>query len=151
VVVVVIFRVAVVAPPGRRKRDLLIDEDASLEARQSNQSRLTLILPRLSAPLVPAASRGDRERHFGRVVVVIFRVAVVAPPGRRKRDLLIDEDASLEARDGHPADGVYEFVLPGPPHGQLLPSLATADGQSDGGEVFESPSSRLPEDENGIS
>ena len=37
--------------------------------------------------------------------------------------------------DASPADGGYEFVLPGPPHGQLLPSLATADGQSDGGEA----------------
>ncbi|KAG0667550.1 hypothetical protein C6P46_000084 [Rhodotorula mucilaginosa] len=39
--------------------------------------------------------------------------------------------------DASPADGVYEFVLPGPPHGQLLPSLATADGQSDGDHPLE--------------
>lgn len=38
------------------------------------------------------------------------------------------------AGDASPADGVYEFVLPPPPHGQLLPSLAAADGQADGAQ-----------------
>lgn len=39
------------------------------------------------------------------------------------------------ASDSSPAEGVYEFVLPPPPHGQLLPSLVAADGQTDGGDA----------------
>ncbi|KWU41504.1 hypothetical protein RHOSPDRAFT_36976 [Rhodotorula sp. JG-1b] len=38
------------------------------------------------------------------------------------------------AGDSSPAEGVYEFVLPPPPHGQLLPSLVAADGQTDGAQ-----------------
>lgn len=53
-----------------------------------------------------------------------------------------DSKQHAHAHETCPEEGVYEFVLPPPPEGQLLPSVAAAEGLADGGE---GPQTRLPQ------